>query len=275
MSGQQPAPGIRPGALTDIAPPVRVAPRLSTRQLALSLAGTTLLVAVVLVGAGYAFGRISAPTPALSQPSAMPGMPPAATASSPAAPAGTPGPSSPPDPSSSSLADSIGQAAGRRLAGNAPQTVTAAQVVSLGNQVPAGASIDRAADRITFTGSSASLVIEASPANGPDMTFRIAGLVNPTLVMRSGTQVTVQFINPDPDQAHAWEITTEGPPFSFLPGRQPAIDGAQATVIGDPTGAGAGSRTITFTATTVGTFHYICPMPGHAQMGMNGVVIVT
>jgi rusticyanin len=177
--------------------------------------------------------------------------------------------------SGDALAQLIGREAGTRLAGNAPLTVTAAQVTALGNQVPAGASVDRCADRITVTARAVTLVIEASPAANPDMTFRIAGLVNPAVVVPAGTQVTVEFINADSDEAHGWVVTSETPPFPFRAQTGPAIPGAAAAVIGDPTPAGHGALMVTFTAGQAGTYQYICPMPGHAQMGMHGAFVVT
>ena len=160
------------------------------------------------------------------------------------------------------------------MAGNAPLTVTAGQAATLGSQVPAGASVDRCADQITFASKSVSFVVEASPPDGPDMTFRVAGLVDPTIVVPSGAQVDVEFINADSDEAHGWIITTADPPFAFGQTSTPAIPGAYAGVIGNPTSAGQGARTISFTVATAGTYHYVCPMPGHAQMGMNGTFIV-
>ena len=105
-------------------------------------------------------------------------------------------------------------------------------------------------------------------------TFRIAGLVNPTVVVPLGAKVTVEFINADKDQAHGWVITSTQPPFAFRQATPPALNGASAAVIGDPTAAGQGARMIAFVAGTKGTYHYLCPMPGHAQMGMAGILIV-
>lgn len=34
-------------------------------------------------------------------------------------------------------------------------------------------------------------------------------------------------------------------------------------------------HTATFTATTPGTYHYLCPVPGHAQEGMTGTFTVS
>lgn len=33
--------------------------------------------------------------------------------------------------------------------------------------------------------------------------------------------------------------------------------------------------TLTFTATTPGSYRYLCPVPGHARNGMTGTFIVT
>jgi uncharacterized cupredoxin-like copper-binding protein len=34
------------------------------------------------------------------------------------------------------------------------------------------------------------------------------------------------------------------------------------------------AATITFTASTSGTYHYLCPVPGHVQKGMAGILTV-
>jgi rusticyanin len=233
------------------------------------------LVAVVLAGAGFLIGRGSAPaTPSgsVTKAPSPPGSPKPAAADCPGA-AARPATGSMNSPNAA-LAQFIGQEAGKRLAGNAPLNVDAAQVATLGNQVPKGAGVDACADRITFTTRAVSFVVEAVPPSNPDMTFRIAGLINPTVVVPLGATVTLEFINADHDEAHGWVITSARPPFAFGTAAPPALPGASAAVIGDPTAAGAGARTITFTASATGTYHYLCPMPGHAQMGMDGTFIV-
>ncbi len=173
-----------------------------------------------------------------------------------------------------SLGMLIGREAGTALAGNAPLTVTTAQVGTLGDQVPSGANADSCHDRISFTSASVSLVVEAVPPGNPDMTFRIAGLVNPTVVVPLDAHVDIEFVNADSDEAHAFEITVAAPPFALRPAAGPAFAGAAAGVIGDPTPAGHGARQISFVANAVGTYHYLCPMPGHAEMGMVGTFVV-
>jgi rusticyanin len=209
-------------------------------------------------------GAGSASPAAPSAPSSS--MAPSATMPS-ASPAGPGGGGPFDDPS---LAQFIAQKAGTRLAGKAPQNVPLSQVKALSEQEPAGASIDTRADTITFHTTTASFTVVAIAPGKPDMTFAIAGLTNPTIIVPRGAQVTVRFINNDTDEAHGWLITAGEPPFGFGQPAAPAIAGAYAGVIGDPTAAGDGTNTVTFTASDTGRYQYICPMPGHAQMGMHG-----
>lgn len=173
-----------------------------------------------------------------------------------------------------SLAQFIAQKAGARLAGKAPQSVPRKQVKALSDQVPAGASIDTRTDTITFHTAPASFTVVAIAPGTPDMTFTVAGLTNPTIIVPGGTRMTVRFINNDTDEAHGWLVTDNRPPFGFGQPATPAITGAYAGVIGDPTATGDGASTIGFTASGPGSYEYVCPMPGHAQMGMHGSFIV-
>jgi rusticyanin len=174
----------------------------------------------------------------------------------------------------SSLAQFIAQKAGTRLAGRAPQDVPVGQVQGLSQQAPAGASVDPRTDTITFTGTRVSFTVVAIAPGAPDMTFRVAGLSNPTIIVPKGAQVTVRFINNDSNEAHGWLVTGNQPPFGFGQPAVPAIAGASAGVIGDPVSGDDGANTVSFTAGSAGSYHYICPMPGHAQMGMHGSFIV-
>jgi rusticyanin len=173
-----------------------------------------------------------------------------------------------------SLAQFIAKRAGTGLAGRAPQNVPAGQVKALSEQVPAGASIDPRAGTISFSTATVSFTVVAIAPGAPDMTFTVAGLTNPTIIVPAGALVTVRFVNNDTDEAHGWLVTNHKPPFEFGQPATPAIAGAYAGVIGDPTAAGDGANTVSFTASGAGNYDYICPMPGHAQMGMRGSFIV-
>ena len=170
-----------------------------------------------------------------------------------------------------------GQVMGRLWADAPGPRVSAAQATVLGSQVPAGASIDRAASTITFTTTTVRLTILASPSGGPDETFRAAGLTNPHIIVPAGAQVSIQIINADPGTAHGLVITGGDATASWMPmmTARPAFTGSALWFLGNPTSAGLHEGTFTFTATTPGTYHYLCPVPGHAQQGMTGTFTVS
>ncbi len=55
----------------------------------------------------------------------------------------------------------------------------------------------------------------------------------------------------------------------------PAFADAALWFLGNPTATGMHTGTLTFTATQPGTYHYLCPVPGHARKGMAGTFAVT
>ena len=165
-----------------------------------------------------------------------------------------------------------------RLWADAPgPRVTPAQATQAGNQIPPSADINQASRTITFNNGSVHLTAVASPAGGPDETFRIAGMVNPKITVPAGAQVSIQVINADPDTAHGLVITSGQDRSSWMPmmTSQPAFTGSALWFLGNPTAAGMHTGTLTFTAATPGIYHYLCPVPGHAQKGMTGLFTVS
>jgi len=170
----------------------------------------------------------------------------------------------------------MGQVMGRLFADAPGPRVSPSDAVMLGNQVPAGATVDKGANRITFGSSPVQLSVVGSPPGNPDETFRAAGLVNPTIVVPRGARVTLTVINADPDTAHGLVVTSTGSSSSYMPmmTTPQAFSGAAVWFLGNPTPAGMHEGSMTFTASTSGTYQYICPVPGHAQKGMVGSFIV-
>ena len=171
----------------------------------------------------------------------------------------------------------MGKIMGRFWAKAPGPMVSPAQADAFGNQTPAGAHVNRADRAITFTTTSVRLAAEASPPAGPDETFRIAGMVDPTVVVPVGARVIVKVINADPDTAHGMVITGTGGAESWMPmmTSPPAFEGSALWLLGNPTSAGMRVGTITFTAARPGTYRYLCAVPGHAREGMTGELIVT
>lgn len=163
-----------------------------------------------------------------------------------------------------------------RLWADAPgPRVSASAADRLGSQIPAGARADRAANTLTFTGPAAALTVLPSPQGGRDETFRIAGMTNPAIAVRAGARVSIEVINADPDTAHGLVITASTI-TSWMPmmTAQPAFPGSALWFLGNPTAAGMHAGTLTFTASSPGTYRYLCPVPGHAQKGMTGAFTV-
>lgn len=174
-------------------------------------------------------------------------------------------------------ADDAGKVMGTLFANAPGPRVSPAQAARLGTRIPAGAAASRSRNRITFSGTNVRLVVLASPSGGPDETFRIAGLVNPAIVVRPGAHVSIEVINADPDTAHGLVITASRPTSTFMPmlTARPAFAGSALWFLGNPTSAGMHTGTLSFTASTPGTYRYLCPVPGHAQKGMAGTFIIS
>lgn len=169
-----------------------------------------------------------------------------------------------------------GQVMGELFADAPGPRVSSAEATTLGNQTPAGAAVDRSGNRITFSSQSVNFAVVASPAGNPDETFRVAGLVNPTIVVPEGAQVGIQLVNADPDTAHGLVVTANGAASSWMPmmSATPAFSGSALWFLGNPTSAGMHEGTVSFTASRAGAYQYLCPVPGHAQKGMVGTFVV-
>lgn len=149
--------------------------------------------------------------------------------------------------------------------------VSTADAVRLGAQVPAGASVNRAARTVTFTTTAVNLVVLASPSM-PAGSFRIAGMTNPAVSVPPGAHVTIELINTDADMAHGLVIMPAGTARSAMPmmTAAPSFTGSALWFLGKPTAAGTHAGTLAFTAVTPGSYQYLCPVPGHAREGMAG-----
>ncbi|HET9077245.1 MAG TPA: sulfocyanin-like copper-binding protein [Acidimicrobiales bacterium] len=168
-----------------------------------------------------------------------------------------------------------GQVMGSLFAGSPGPRVSAAEATRLGAEVPAGAGIDRAADTVAFSTTTVRLTVVASPSM-PAENFRIAGLTDPTIVVPAGARISIRFINADGDMAHGLVVTSSEAASSWMPMMTsgPAFPGAAVWFLGGSTSAGMHEATVDFTASTPGSYRYLCPVPGHAREGMAGTLTV-
>jgi rusticyanin len=169
-----------------------------------------------------------------------------------------------------------GKVMGTLFANSPGPRVSAAQAAALAGQAPAGAQVSKAANTINFATATVRLAIVASPSGGPDETFRVAGLVNPTIIVPAGARVTIELVNADSGTAHGLVVTASAASASWMPmmTARPAFTGSALWFLGNPTSAGMHEGALAFTATTPGTYGYLCPVPGHAQKGMAGTLTV-
>lgn len=170
-----------------------------------------------------------------------------------------------------------GGTVGMSSSSSSPGVITNASLAGLVNRGEQGATINTAANTVTYAGRSVTLVALASPHGKPNMTWEIDGLVNPTVVLKPGTKVNVVLANADWGYMHGFELTTTPPPYPsmamadvtdsfFLMPLPPRTAKNTAT-------ASYYTRSASFT-TVSGTYYYLCPVPGHAAAGMFGKIVV-
>ena len=94
---------------------------------------------------------------------------------------------------------------------------------------------------------------------------------NLTITVPEGYEVTINFLNNDPNTAHSIGVTQRPTgPFSAMPIPTPVFPGGMSsnpTAMTDATKTGV-TETITFTAATAGDYAMACFILGHATSGM-------
>ncbi len=148
------------------------------------------------------------------------------------------------------------------------------QQIALGKQ---GAVIDQKTNTITYSGGSINLVALASPHGKPNMTWEIDGLVNPTIIVPSSANVQVTLVNTDWGYMHGFEVTSTAPPYGIMAMMSVNSDFLLMPLPERTTKALATARYDTRSGQlhlSKGTYHYLCPMPGHANQGMYGTLKV-
>jgi rusticyanin len=138
------------------------------------------------------------------------------------------------------------------------------------------AQVSSSAGKIIYRTKQVSLVMVGAPPGRPGMYWQADGLVDPTILVPRGSTITVHFADGDPNTHHGWELTATPPPYPRMAMMEawPVVPGAFAMPVPPPSGRTWYGRTLKFWAPPAGTYHYLCPVPGHAERGMWGTLIV-
>ncbi len=122
------------------------------------------------------------------------------------------------------------------------------------------------------------LDLQALPA------FMVYGLINPTIVIEQGSTVTFNAFDLSDYAYHGYMITNDSfaPPYS-IPGPEAAFNGytgskdivVKGILIPPPKTGRIYEESEIFTANTNGVYWYICPVFGHAALGMYGKIVVS
>ncbi|MCL4397149.1 hypothetical protein M1494_02270 [Candidatus Parvarchaeota archaeon] len=122
------------------------------------------------------------------------------------------------------------------------------------------------------------LDLQALPA------FTVYGLVNPTIIIKQGSTVTFDAFDLSDYAYHGYMIVNNSypPPYSTA-GPESAFDGytgandivVKGILIPPPKNGRIYEESETFTANTNGVYWYLCPVFGHAELGMYGKMIVS
>lgn len=157
------------------------------------------------------------------------------------------------------------------------QLIDAAGLTALVRDGEAGAHVDRSTDTVTYSGRSVTLVALSSPHGIPDMRFEIDGLVNPTVIVPQNARLTFHLVNTDWGEVHGLAVTTTPPPYPFM-AMMATSDRLFLWPL--PPRSTRNLATAEYAASSAGvtlaagSYDYLCPVPGHAQQGMYGRLVV-
>jgi len=178
----------------------------------------------------------------------------------------------------SSMGGMMGQTGGMMTCGMAGfmQSTNPAVARTMAQQAASTATVDRQATTVACHSDDVTIVALASPEGSRDMSWNVAGLVNPTVIVPRGARVSVDFFNADVDTMHGWELTGAPPPYPYMAmmGAPVAFPGAFAMPVPNVTAQRWLGHVSHFTAARPGMYYYLCPVPGHAQKGMYGKLVV-
>ena len=136
---------------------------------------------------------------------------------------------------------------------------------------------------VMFMGHNIHIVMIAGEPGSSDETFEIHKLVDPEITVPAGAKVTLTLLNMDfgPGKIHGVLIGKAKPPYKTVV--PVPVQGQIAEIpMTMPRTAKSIKKSEYFIGTTtfkapqnLGTYYYLCQIPGHAKAGMYGTFVVT
>lgn len=123
---------------------------------------------------------------------------------------------------------------------------------------------------LTFKDTTIRLVVRTGPDEDM-LSYRIAGLRNPTLVVPPHATLSILFVNTDEDMHHDMRFGAVKRPFPVAP--DVSLTAGSDRLPPAAEGKYSGEE-LTLRATAIGSYTYICSVHGHAKGGMWGTIAV-
>lgn len=115
------------------------------------------------------------------------------------------------------------------------------------------------------------------PSYAKDDSFVIGNLIDPTLVVKSGSHLNITVINLDEDMEHNLVITSTAPPYGYMSMHDMMNTGgiiSMMPILTNESHDSAYEYSYSVTLFHSGTYWYTCTYPGHAEFGMYGKILV-
>ena len=130
-----------------------------------------------------------------------------------------------------------------------------------------------ATNNTIWVGSDVSRLVFVAAPPGRDEIFVINGLLNPTIHLSIGSQLTVTIANADPGMYHNLALTTREPPYSSMP-MMGHMGGSRTSILSPSEVGSYWVQDMRIEASSSGQFWYLCEYRGHAEEGMYGSLVI-
>lgn len=151
--------------------------------------------------------------------------------------------------------------------------ITQHNVVFQGQNFPSPTSpqVDKAQNTLTFSGSEIHILALAGP-EGAMLSYKIAGLTNPTLRVLVGSRIQLTVVNIDDDMSHDLVIWHPRGSFPVQPEIPPQA--LRTHSLTQRHGQASQAEVLVIQALRPGSYEYFCSTRGHAKGGMHGLIDV-